>query len=522
MPQAAKITISEFDQSFNVARLLKGIIGVQGVTKRGPINGASTLMTSWPQFQKLYGGLMTTTDFPLYCKLMLDAGVKLRVKRCVDMATVVKAQLPVIPTTAIRGIGDAGNQPLFDLPIKYHGADYNNVSVIIATASNGSANYFNLQITHALEPSLNELYENLQIVGKPTIENSTYLQTVANSSQLVDVTYRDLSALSGTNLRPSNGTRAFSGGANGDAVNAADYTGVSSEGSGWFGFDGITDTITISAPEITLVSGGDATNAILVGANAYINTRKNMSFITAWDNAITTAANLVSARQALTINNARIHGYAGGVKWQDPETNLIKNLNGIAQICINMIKSDMDFGEWYSYAGLRRGILSGVLGPVNNFSNTADLDLLANAGINCIITKNNQTVIWGNHTMQLADSKLSQISVVRFLNKLKVELAPVLELYLEEPNEPTTWKALYNEVKPLLDDYTSVGKRALNQYSYQGDQNVKSISDIVVNTLPDINLGKYKIKLYLDIINAIREIGLEIYVTPSGVTFEEA
>jgi hypothetical protein len=516
---AAKLTISEFDVSTNTTNAPKGIICVQGVTKRGPKNGTDEIIKSWARFSALYGGLITTSDFPLYCKLLLDAGVQLRVKRCMNEATAVKASLPSVPTTAIKGIGNSANAPLFDLPIKYHGSDYNNVRVIVAAASNGQANYFNLQINHLVDSGINELYENLIITGSPTIADSNYLNVVASGSQLVDVTYRDLSALVAP-VRPLNGTYAYTAGANGDAVVAADYTGAQIDSSGWYAFDSVNDSISMMAPEIAIVTGGSAANPIIVGAVAYCAARKNMNYLAHFDNSITSPSNLVTARSGLSLDSSYFHMYCGGIKWVDPVTNITKNLLGLAHIGITMTDSDKNFGEHYSYAGLVRGEIKYVVGPVNNFSNPSTLDTLANAQINCIIRKNNKTVIWGNFTGQYSDSKLSQISVRRFLNVLKLELTPVLEKYIEAPNDIQSWKALYYEAKPLLDAYLNE-KRALNSYDWQGDQFAKSMNELVVNTLPNINLGKYNVRLPLDIVNAIREIGLALYVTSTGVTLDE-
>jgi hypothetical protein len=516
---AAKLNISEFDVSTNAVNAPKGIICVQGVTKRGPKNGTNEIIKSWPRFSALFGGLITTSDFPLYCKLMLDSGVHLRVKRCVNEATIVKASLPSVPTTAIKGIGNSANAPLFDLPLKYEGSDYNNVRVIISAASNGQANFFNLAINHLVDAEINELYENLTITGTPTIAASNYLNKVAAGSELVDVVYRDLSALSSP-VRPLNGTYAYTGGLNGDAVVAADYTGAEADSSGWFAFDSVVDSITMMAPEISIVAGGSASNPIIVGAVAYVDSRKNMDFVAHFDNAITSPANLVTARNGLSLDSSYFHMYTGGIKWVDPATNIVKNLLGLGHVAITMSESDKNFGVYYSYAGLVRGEIKFVIGPVNNFSNPATLDTLANAQINAIIRKNNKTVIWGNFTGQYSDSKLSQISVRRFLNTLKLELAPVLENYLEAPNAVQSWKALYYEVKPLLDAYLNE-KPALNSYDWQGDQFIKSLNELVVNTTQELNQGKYKVRLPLDIINAIREISLAIYVTSTGATLEE-
>ncbi len=68
------------DLSVIVANSLKGIICVQGPTKRGE-EGKEVLITSWTEFRREFGSLTDEDKFPLYCKHALDNGAKLRVTR---------------------------------------------------------------------------------------------------------------------------------------------------------------------------------------------------------------------------------------------------------------------------------------------------------------------------------------------------------------------------------------------------------------------------------------------------------
>ena len=72
MPGAAKVTWKELDISFYLDALKQGICCVLGITKRGPLT--ATLVRSWSEFQRLYGGLMTDSDFPLMLKRYLERG----------------------------------------------------------------------------------------------------------------------------------------------------------------------------------------------------------------------------------------------------------------------------------------------------------------------------------------------------------------------------------------------------------------------------------------------------------------
>ena len=75
-----KTEINIQDLSVIVSAGLKGIVGVLGVTERG-IVGKPVLIGSWLDFTREFGGLLTTSDFPLLCRRSLEAGGLLKVCR---------------------------------------------------------------------------------------------------------------------------------------------------------------------------------------------------------------------------------------------------------------------------------------------------------------------------------------------------------------------------------------------------------------------------------------------------------
>ena len=66
------------DLSILVATGLRGIAAVAGVTAWGEI-GKSQLVGTWEEYKKYFGGFLALSDFPVYCKYMLDRGAKLRI-----------------------------------------------------------------------------------------------------------------------------------------------------------------------------------------------------------------------------------------------------------------------------------------------------------------------------------------------------------------------------------------------------------------------------------------------------------
>ena len=154
MPNAAQVQFNVKNFTMGVSTPLSGIVFVMGITKRGPIESPvlpESLINSWSQFERTFGGLLDTSDFPLLCMRALARGAKLRV--CRVNAT---SNAAVKSTAKIIQNNDGTKVTLFTVEPKYAGADYNNISIEIKAASNGSSDYWDMAIVHSAESSLNE------------------------------------------------------------------------------------------------------------------------------------------------------------------------------------------------------------------------------------------------------------------------------------------------------------------------------------------------------------------------------
>jgi hypothetical protein len=512
MPNTAQVNFSITNLNFSVAQLIKGISFVGGITKRGPVADPSTVVTSWPQFVKIYGGLISTSDFPLLCKRALEAGSQLRVSRVVHYTDPADASTSTATKATTTAFANSTPSNLFSLPLKNPGADGNNIRAEVYAASNGDADYFNLKVYHIDEPDLTEIYTNLTIPGQPTVANSHYLDTVIKRSKIVSVTYNDLSALVGT-LRPVNVVKTYSTGSNGGTVVDADYIGDSAGGTGFNAFDAYDDAMQVCMPEMSA-------SAIHVAGAAYADTRKDLVYFAHLDHTLTTANDLITERDGFNISSKYTAFFGGGLVVTDPTTGLQKNISELGDILGLAATSDLLFGEWYSFAGRNRGAIRNALNVITNFGTPAmkeDLNLLANHQINMVVAKNGQIQLSGNFSAQLANDQMSFLNTVRFLIALQKSLGPILEGFLEDPADLVTFKKIFRAVEPTLDSY--VAKRALFSYVWDGDQNISRIEDVVVNDLNDLAVGKYKVKLYVKIIPSLQEIGIEIIVTDLGVDF---
>ena len=195
----------------------------------------------------------------------------------------------------------------------------------------------------------------------------------------------------------------------------------------------------------------------------------------------------------------------------------------MGEILAIVANSDNNFGEWYSAAGPNRGAILGILGVVNNFgspASLADMNLLANKGINKVIVRNNKAMLWDYLTGQLKNTQTQFGNVQRLIMFLQKSLAPTLENYIEEPNDTVTFKQIHYAVKPFLDSL--VARRALDSYLWDGDQDAASLGDLQVNDPGDVQAGKYKINFFIKPISALRELQINIIITPAGISFDPA
>lgn len=514
---SSKLIFNEVDQSFFIDSIVQGLGAVSVRTKRGPWGHDGSIITSWPEFVKKYGGEVVGLDGPSQVKRAFGRGAKLRINKMGHYTTIatpstLDAVLGALDESAVA-FAQYSSADVFNLAVRNKGVDANQLVVQIVAASNGDAGYFNLVITHLIEPDLNELYENLQAT-KTSVVNSTWLSTVEASKHFTP-SYVDLSAASGT-VRPTNGTWSVTGGTDGSAPVDGDYIGDSAGKTGFHAFNDYNDFD-------FLVSLDRDTTAVNAGLGAYTKARADHRSLIhiPLSNADTTS--ITSARAGYSLDSRYAYIITGGLKITNPFVTTVNPLavSEIGDVLGIACRNSAQFGPWWAFAGTQRGIIDDALGVVNNFVETAKLDILAQRQVNVVTNKNGQIYIKGNLSGQLGASKKSFSSIVGLYIFLKKSLGPSLERYLEEPNDFITFKAIYNEVTPFLDGLKSGEKRALFDYAWKGDQFATNDSQLTVNNRPDLDQGKYRVKLWLKEIVTLQEFTIDLISTASGVTFED-
>lgn len=490
-----KVIQRVIDNTQAVPDLLGGIVFVQGITERGPINDPSKLITSWSNFQNLFGGLIENSDFPLHCKIMLDRGCMLRVNSI--KLNALKSKITLTNDEEVEP------DDLFTLASKYPGKAYNfddegdilGLRVTTHEPSDDELGDFNMNVY--FEGNLVETYENLKV-------NEIKLsQALANSRWIELDSVEDLTVIT-NNLFPDFTEWDFDNGSDGDLVTDTELSNFSP-------FDDYEDSFCLIAPDehSTVIHTAGVTYAELRGDIRYYG-----SIPTSDDEGV-----IITARKELPYSKYASYT-SGGFKIFDPLTGTIKNISEVSNFVANFIQVAFTQNLWFSFSGPNSSV-PGVLGPVNNFggkSKSTELDLLNRNHVNMAINRGGVNMFWGNFTAQRENTHLKFISTHNLIIFIGKTLGPTLETFIEKPLDLQLFGEIFQVVRPFLEGL--VAGRAIFSYDWQGDQNAPNIDSLQVNDPSDIQMGKYKINLPITRINPLQEIRLTIELTRAGVTIE--
>ena len=506
---SAKVKLNLIDATQFVSTPNTGLHFIQGMAKRGPINKPDKIYNTWEAWVEDYGGLMLDNDTPKSVKVLLEGGSSVRFSRVVNYTDITDTTTTTAKQSKSSDILDGASNPMFSLTTKGFGSDYNDLIVNIAQASNGDTKSFDLTLTHKTDGTfVTETYTNIVLPTKTLLAGeSDYLKDVVEKSSLVEVEYKDITVVPTTMAYDD---YTFTGGSNGNTPEAKDYIGDSSTNTGLHAFDEYDDSM-------QLTTFGKYDDSINVAGSDYAFNRKDLVYYVWLGTG--TKTELITKRDKVTSNP-----YVQFIGGEGITTNLLNNkedkVNPLPDVLNAIANSDQENGPWYSYAGPKRGILRRFIKLTHNFGTKAklgDLDELANRQINMVINRNGRTMLWGNFSGQTSNTQLQQISVLRLVIYMRKTLVPTLEEFIDEPNVTSTWLRVYHVVKPFLD--TLVDKRALISYRWEGDQFISDPAQWKVNKAVEVQEGKYKIKLFITAISAIREIEIDLTLQDYTIEF---
>ena len=176
------------------------------------------------------------------------------------------------------------------------------------------------------------------------------------------------------------------------------------------------------------------------------------------------------------------------------------------EVCRNLALTDNIAFPWFASAGYTRGLVNSVKARLK--LTQEDRDILYQGRINPIATfADVGTVIWGNKTLQVADSALNRLNVRRLLLQARKLISAVAVRLLFEQNDQIVRQQFLDSVNPILDAI----RRDRGLYDFR----------VTVSSSPeDLDRNTLYGKIYLKPTKALEFIDIEFFITPTGASFE--
>ena len=404
-----RVIVREIDLSQYVDTLVKGISCVAGITERGPV-GKPQLVSSEAQFERIFGGNLKNSDFPLIAKRALSYGAVLWVSRVAHYTDVTKANTLTAMAASVE-LKDRAETPVNTLKVTASspGVWGNNLKVVISESELDADHLFTLTVFEG-----DEEVESLADVSMD--DDSEFYIEKQKSAYL---SFTDLASESGADVdRPALGTYSLSGGNDGVAdINDADYIGSATNGTGMYAFDEIDDALQLAVPGVT-------SPAVITAGLAYCENRKDLVYITGTPfdlspqeavefrlgKGVYTHAPFVSSYGAM---------YPSKVKIYDIVRQKERLISPEGDVLGVMAMNDYMGDESHVPAGPRRGRLYNALGVDVNVGGRGRLgegNYMSENQLNPIcVFEDTGTVLWGAQTLQRQASLLRELNVRRMM-----------------------------------------------------------------------------------------------------------
>jgi hypothetical protein len=176
------------------------------------------------------------------------------------------------------------------------------------------------------------------------------------------------------------------------------------------------------------------------------------------------------------------------------------------EVCRNLALTDNIAFPWFASAGYTRGLVNSIKARVK--LTQEDRDTLYQGRINPIATFSDVgTVIWGNKTLQVADTALNRLNVRRLLLQARKLISAVAVRLLFEQNDQIVRQQFLDSVNPILD-------------SIRRDRGLFDFRVTVSSSPEDLDRNTLTGKIYLKPTKALEFIDIEFFITPTGASFE--
>ena len=207
-----------------------------------------------------------------------------------------------------------------------------------------------------------------------------------------------------------------------------------------------------------------------------------------------------------SIDSSFAAAYFPDVIVTDPTTNTNVQVPPTVAVLGAFGLNDAVAHPWFAPAGFARGALQAV--DVTVKTNRSNLDVLYDARINPITSFPGQggPTIFGQKTLQAAESALDRINVRRLLIEIRRQVRTVANRFIFEPNRETTLARFSGAVNPILNRIQQ--QQGLDRYKVQIDTTTTTQADIENNTVRG--------KIFLQPTRSLEFISLDFVVSNAG------
>ena len=195
------------------------------------------------------------------------------------------------------------------------------------------------------------------------------------------------------------------------------------------------------------------------------------------------------------------------LQMNDTENNQYVWLPPTLEVVRNIALTDNVAFPWFAAAGLNRGTTNAVKARVK--LTLDNRDTLYEGRINPMATFSDVgVVIWGNKTLQSADTALNRINVRRLLLQARKLISAVSIRLLFEQNDEVVRNQFLSMVNPILDNIRK--ERGLIDFRVTLDDTPESIDRNELNG-----------RIFIKPTRSLEYISIEFNITNTGASFDD-
>ena len=405
---------------------------------------AVTLVTSWYQFTKYFGGY--NASYPATFQVgafFSNGGREIYVKRLLN-ANASEANVDLLTS---------GDSVVATVIAKNAGTDGNNLRVVVSAGEIADTYTLTLYKESGVSNDITDdiLLERYSNIVFDDDTSSDYAETVIN---LVSAYITIINSAAGI---PVSGTYPLTAGSNGTATVAADYTSYkSTSDTVWAEFAAIDRPLVMFMPNVNALASG----SVGVFDDATSWAEANNGFVVIGTDADLTVANAISFAGSLAdTSNAAV--YYPHLYVSDPvgrSSNALRKIEPAGAVAGLYLATDASRGVFKAPAGIGSAI-QGVVAAEKSFSST-DLDNMnaSTSPVNPIRQIPGAGLsVMGARTLKQDGTANKYVNMRRSLIYIRKSLKDLTEFAIFENNDERLWSQLRANITVFLNEYRNQG-----------------------------------------------------------------